>query len=141
VRIKITPEIRIDDRNISYNFVRASGPGGQHVNKSATAVQLRFDVANSSLPDWMRERLAELAGQKLTQDGELIIEAAGQRSQVQNRKEARRRLMDLLRRAAKRPKQRKKTKPPRSVDERRLQDKHHRSRIKELRKPPPERRY
>jgi ribosome-associated protein len=141
VRIKITPKIRIDDRNISYNFVRASGPGGQHVNKAATAVQLRFDVANSSLPDWMRERLAELAGQKLTQDGELIIEAAGERSQARNRKEARRRLLDLLRRAAKRPKKRKKTKPPRSVDERRLKDKHHRSRIKELRKPPPERRY
>lgn len=140
-RIKITNNVRIDERNIDYAFVRASGPGGQHVNKAATAVQLRYDVNNSSLPADMRQRLADLAGNQMTKDGTLIIESSEYRSQTRNRDAARRRLIKMLRKAAKKPKRRRKTKPPKSVDERRLEDKQHRSRIKKLRKPPKIRRY
>jgi len=139
--LKITDDIRIDDRYIDYDFVRASGPGGQHVNKAATAVQLRFDAANAPLPEHVRGRLEELAGHRLTQDGVLLIEANAHRSQARNRKDARRRLVALLRKATRKPKQRRETKPPKSADERRLQDKRHRSRIKDLRKPPKIRRY
>jgi len=139
--LKITEDLSIDERFIDYEFVRASGPGGQHVNKAATAVQLRFDAASAPLPDAVRERLTELAGHRMTKDGVLIIDANRHRSQARNRKDARRRLVALLRKATRKPKRRRKTKPPRSADERRLQDKHHRSRIKDLRKPPKIRRY
>ncbi len=137
--IKINRNITLDENELLYDFVRASGPGGQHVNKSATAVQLRFDVVNSSsLPADVRDRLIKLAGNRITQDGVLIIEANEHRSQTRNRRDALKRLVKLIRRAAKRPKKRRKTKPTRASKERRLQNKHHRSRIKKFRKPPRE---
>lgn len=139
--LKITDDLKINERFIDYDFVRASGPGGQHVNKSATAVQLRFDAANAPLPDPVRERLSELAGHRMTKDGTLIIDANQHRSQARNRKDARRRLVALLRKATRKPKRRRETQPPKSADERRLQDKHHRSQKKDLRKPPKIRRY
>lgn len=137
--IKITKTISIDENEIEEQFIRASGPGGQHVNKAATAVQLRFDVANSpSLPDDVRERLIELAGNQVTEDGVLIIDARRFRSQHRNREDAMERLVELIRRAAKKPKIRRKTKLPRAARERRLKDKRHRSEIKRLRRPPRE---
>ena len=140
--IRITPHIILHEGELDYNFVRASGPGGQHVNKAATAVQLRFDVANSpSLPERVRQRLMDLAGNRMTQEGELIIESHEYRSQHRNRQEAKRRLVKLIRQAAKKPKPRKETQPPQSADEERLRDKKHRSRIKEMRKPPRDPRY
>jgi ribosome-associated protein len=137
--IKINRQITLDESELHYDFVRASGPGGQHVNKAATAVQLRFDVAHSpSLPNEVRERLIKLAGNRVTQDGVLIIEAHEHRSQNRNRRDALKRLVKLIRRAAKKPKKRRKTKPTRASQERRLKNKRHRSRIKKFRKPPRE---
>jgi len=137
--IKITKAISIDENEIEAQFIRASGPGGQHVNKAATAVQLRFDVANSpSLPDDVRKRLIELAGNQVTEDGVLTIDARRFRSQYRNREDSMERLVELIRRAAKRPKIRRKTKPTRAARERRLKDKRHRSEIKRLRRPPRE---
>jgi ribosome-associated protein len=136
--IKITRNIAINESEIQQRFIRASGPGGQHVNKAATAVQIRFDVANSpSLPDAVRERLVHLAGSQMTEDGVLMIEAKRFRSQNRNRQDAINRLVKLIRKAAKKPKIRRKTKPTRASKERRLKDKHHRSRIKRMRQPPP----
>lgn len=139
--IQITPQIEIEEAEIQENFIRASGPGGQKVNKTSTAVQLRFDVANSpSLPDDVRQRLSKLAGRRMTSDGILIIEASQHRNQEQNRKEARRRLIQLIRQAAKRPRKRKKMAPTEAAKRRRLEEKRRRSEIKRLRRdiPPPE---
>ncbi len=137
--IKINRHITLDENELNYDFVRASGPGGQHVNKASTAVQLRFDAANSpSLPAEVCDRLINLAGNRVTQDGVLIIEAHEHRSQTRNRREALKRLVKLIRRAAKKPKKRRQTKPTRASKERRLQNKRHRSRIKKFRKPPRE---
>ncbi len=134
----MTQRIVIPEEEIEFDFTHPSGPGGQHANKSATAVQLRFDAAHSTaLPDDVRRRLINLAGNRMTKDGVLIIEANQHRSQRQNRREALKRLTDLIRRAARKPKKRRKTKPTRSSHERRLQEKKHRSRIKKWRKPPP----
>jgi ribosome-associated protein len=133
--IEVTRNIAIDESEIQLEFIRASGPGGQHVNKAATAVQLRFDVANSpSLPDAVRERLARLAGKRMTEDGVLIMEAKRFRSQERNRQDALDRLIRLIRKAAKKPKPRRKTKPTRASKARRLRDKRRRSEIKHLRK-------
>ncbi len=127
----ITPQISIADREISIDFVRASGPGGQHVNKVATAVLLRFDVAGSpSLPGEIKTRLKKLAGRKLSTDGILIIQASRYKSQEQNRQDALERLASLVRQAAQKPKKRVKTRPSRRAKERRLAAKRHRSRIK-----------
>lgn len=139
--IQITPQIEIDEAEIEENFIRASGPGGQKVNKTSTAVQVRFDVANSpSLPDEVRQRLSRLAGNRMTSDGILIIEAKQHRNQEQNRQEARRRLIQLIRQATKRPRKRKKTAPSEAAKRRRLEEKRRRSEIKRLRRdiPPPE---
>jgi len=132
--IEITPDIHIDEREIELDFVHASGPGGQNVNKTATAVQLRFDVARSpSLPDDVRTRLAQLAGSRLTSDGVLIIDARQFRTQERNRQDAIARLVDLVRRAAQRPKRRVRTRPSAAARRRRLEAKRRRSTTKRLR--------
>ncbi len=135
--IQITDRIAIDEGELEERFFHASKPGGQHVNKAATAVELRFDAAHSpTLPDDVRQRLIDLAGNQMTDDGVLIINAQGFRSQRQNRRDARRRLAELIRRAAKKPRHRRKTRPSRASKERRLERKRHRSEKKRLRKPP-----
>jgi len=133
----ITPNISIDEREISEEFVRSSGPGGQNVNKVATAVKLRFDVLRSpSLPDEVRRRLIRLAGRKMTRKGELIIDARRFRTQEKNRKDAIDRLIGLVRKAVYKPKPRFKTKPTLASRERRMETKHKRSGIKQARKTP-----
>ncbi|QTA87173.1 alternative ribosome rescue aminoacyl-tRNA hydrolase ArfB [Desulfonema magnum] len=132
--IKITQNISINDNEIQEEFIRASGPGGQNVNKVATAVQLRFDVRNSpSLPEDIRERLIRLAGRRMTEDGILIIDARRFRKQERNRQDATDRLAELIRKAAKKPAVRRKTKPTYASKKRRLEFKHHRSKIKRTR--------
>ncbi|MGD1992350.1 MAG: alternative ribosome rescue aminoacyl-tRNA hydrolase ArfB [Anaerolineae bacterium] len=135
--IRITRQIAIEKNEIEMRFVRASGPGGQHADRAATAVQLRFDVLHSpSLPEPVRWRLMKLAENRITGDGVLLIEAREHRSQDRNRKEALRRLVRLIRRAARKPRRRRRTKPTRASEERRLREKRHRSKIKRLRQSP-----
>ncbi len=132
--ITITRSLAIDENELRFIFVRASGPGGQNVNKVATAVQLRFDVGSSpSLPGDIRARLIGLAGRRISRDGILVIEARQFRTQEKNREDAIGRLVALLRRAAERPKPRMKTKPSRAEKERRIEDKKLRSRVKKTR--------
>jgi ribosome-associated protein len=131
--IEITPTFAIDDNELQFSFVRASGPGGQNVNKVATAVQLRFDVIRSSLPPDVRERLRHLAGKRLTDDGVLLIEAKKHRTQEQNRDDALQRLVTLLRRAFEKPKVRTKTRPTKASREKRLKEKKQRGEIKRMR--------
>ena len=134
--IRITRNIAIDEREIQEDFVRASGPGGQNINKVATAVQLRFNVADSpSLPEDVRERLLRLGGKRVTEDGILIIDARRFRTQMRNREDAMDRLKALIRKAAFRPKSRQKTKPTRASREKRLNTKRHRSHTKQTRRP------
>ena len=128
--IRVTPTIVILDHELDERFVRASGPGGQNVNKVSTAVELRFDVAGSSLPEDVKTRLIALAGKKMTADGVLLIDSREHRTQSQNRAAARLRLADLLRRAAVKPKWRKKTRPSKAARERRLESKVQRARVK-----------
>jgi ribosome-associated protein len=132
--IRITDQISLDEREIDESFVRASGPGGQNVNKVATAVQLRFDVRRSpSLPEEVRVRLERLAGARLTRDGVLVIIAQRHRSQASNRADALDRLVELVRRAAIAPRPRRPTKPSKAARERRIESKKRRAGVKKLR--------
>lgn len=132
--IRVNAEIALDPREIQEDFVRASGPGGQNVNKVSTAVQLRFDVVHSpSLPDAVRDRLIKLAGRRLTQEGVLIIEAERYRSQRRNRDDALARLLELIREACEVDKPRHPTRPTLASRKRRLESKQRRGTTKKLR--------
>lgn len=137
--IRITPRLAIDESEIEERFVRSSGPGGQNVNKLATAVQLRFDVRNSpSLPDGVKERLEKLAGRRMTQDGVLVINAQRHRTQERNRQDGLDRLIELIQKAVPPPTPRRPTKPTKASKTRRLEAKKQRGAIKSLRGTPVE---
>ncbi len=132
--IEITPGLSIDEREMQLDFIRAAGPGGQNVNKVATAVQLRFNLKRSaSLPEDVRVRLAKLAGRRMAQDGTLIIVARRFRTQDKNREDAIRRFVELVRRALEQPRPRKKTRPTRTSQEKRLKAKKLRGEMKRAR--------
>jgi ribosome-associated protein len=132
--LRITDRVALQDWEITEQFVRASGPGGQNVNKVNSAVQLRFEAERSpSLPDPVKRRLRRLAGRRWTADGAVVIEATEESSQARNREAARRRLADLVRRALVAPKRRVPTKVPRSQKRKRLEEKRRRGEVKALR--------
>jgi ribosome-associated protein len=136
--IPIDDRISIDESELEESFIRASGPGGQNVNKVSSAVQLRFDVRHSpSLPDDVRARLERLAGRRLTREGVLIITAQRHRTQERNREDARERLIELIRQAAVQPVRRRPTRPTRASRERRIEGKKRRATIKSLRRTRP----
>lgn len=132
-KLTITPTLALDENEIQETFVRASGPGGQNVNKVSSAVQLRFDIPHSALPQEVRERLLKLAANRISEDGVLTIDARRFRTQEQNRADARERLRELILRALEKPKTRRATKPSRAAKERRLENKRAHSRTKQLR--------
>jgi ribosome-associated protein len=132
--LQVTPALTIEETELQERFVRASGPGGQNVNKVATAVELRFDAERSpAITAPVLARLRTLAGSRMTDDGVIVIDARAFRTQAQNREDARRRLADLIRRALVAPKRRRKTKPTAASKERRLDTKRRRSHTKQLR--------
>ena len=131
--IRITDAIVIEDRELDERFVRASGPGGQNVNKVSTAVELRFDVGASSLPPDVKQRLMVLAGSRIIGDGVLLIDSREHRTQAMNREAARARLAALVEHASRRPKTRRPTRPKRAAKEKRLASKRQRSAVKSLR--------
>lgn len=132
--IKITKKIRLDEREIKEEFIHSSGPGGQNVNKVATGVQLRFNVANShSLPEDVREHITSFAGNRISSEGILVIKATRFRTQTQNRRDAISRLVEIIRKSVEKPRRRLKTRPTMASRERRLGLKRRRSEIKKLR--------
>ncbi len=131
--IQISPSIHIHESELHFDYIRASGPGGQNVNKVATAVQLRFDTHASSLPEEIKLRLTRLAGKRMTDDGVLLIEAKQFRTQEKNREDAIQRFVELIRKATVKPKLRKKTKPTKASKEKRLQSKKQRGEVKKSR--------
>ncbi len=134
--MRITADIEIEEWELTEQFVRASGPGGQNVNKVASAVKLRFEAARSpNLSDAVKRRLQRIAGRRWTRDGAVIIQVSEERSQARNRQIARDRLAELIRRASVRPKPRHKTKVPLAEKRRRLEAKRRRSAVKALRRP------
>ena len=137
--IQITPTVQLDDREVQVDFIRASGPGGQNVNKVSTAVQMRFDVTNSpSLADDVKDRLIKLAGSRVTDEGILLIEAKRFRTQEQNRADAILRLTELIQKALEKPKIRKKTRPGVAASAARVFEKKRRGAIKKIRQYDPE---
>ena len=134
--IKINSTLSVDENEIIFDFVRASGPGGQNVNKRSTAVQLRFDIVNSpSLPDTVKNKLINISGSKVSDKGILIIHAHRYRTQGKNRSDSLNRFVNLLQKASQKTKYRKNTKPPLSINEKRLKIKRRRSIIKKQRRP------
>lgn len=131
--IRVTPHLSIEDDELLERAVRASGPGGQHVNKTSSAIELRFDVRGSTFPDDVKERLEKLAGNRLTSEGVIVLFAQEHRSQELNRQAARDRLFDLIRRAAHRPKTRRPTRPTLASKVKRLDGKVKRGGVKSLR--------
>ena len=131
--IKLSDTVAVEEREFEERFVQASGPGGQNVNKVATAVELRFDVKNSSLAPDIKARLIAVAGRRVSSKGILVLESREHRTQAKNRTAARERLAQLLERASRRPKVRRPSKPGRATRERRLDEKRQRSQVKELR--------
>jgi ribosome-associated protein len=128
--LEITPTIKIHENELHFDYVRASGPGGQNVNKVATAVQLRFDVGSSTLPEEVKARLIRLAGRRTTGEGFILIEAKQFRTQERNREDALQRFVDLVRKATVKPKARRKTKPTMASKEKRITIKKRRGEIK-----------
>lgn len=135
--LEITDSISIDESELQFDYIRASGPGGQNVNKVSSAVQLRFDVRKSpSLPDDIRQRLEHLAGKRLSDEGVLVIEARRYRTQEQNRQDALQRFATLVQKATQAPRPRRKTRPTAESQRRRLEEKRRRAEIKRLRRDP-----
>ena len=132
--IRVTPAIAIDESEIREDFIRASGPGGQNVNKVSTAVRLQFKINSPSIPDSVRSRLAKSAGGRITEAGVLLIDARRFRTQAANREDALKRLVELICKAAEEPKIHRKTRPTAGSKERRLKAKHHRAETKQGRR-------